>query len=177
MAAMGRQLLATHCPPGAAAPRKPWITEATFALVMAHAHERRCFFDMCGLRTQARMLACLEGWRALAAHARRTPAAAPYTPPATERHDAWLQLEWSMSLARQRLRMIAASGTAGRAARADFALWAEEQARLVGHAAARGQFAPLWALAKRLSGRGTSKGPRALPVILLPDGSVAQSEA
>ena len=41
----------------------------------------------------------------------------------------------------------------------------------------RGQFAPLWALAKRLSGRGTSKGPRALPVILLPDGSVAQSEA
>ena len=40
----------------------------------------------------------------------------------------------------------------------------------------RGQFAPLWALAKRLSGRGTSKGLRALPVILLPDGSVAQSE-
>jgi hypothetical protein len=60
MAAMGRHLLATHCPPGAAAPRKPWITEATFALLMAHAHERRVFFDMCGLRTQARLLACLE---------------------------------------------------------------------------------------------------------------------
>ena len=73
--------------------------------------------------------------------------------------------------------MAAASATAGRAAKADFAKWAEEQARIVGQAAVRGQFAPLWALAKRLSARGTNKGPRALPVILLPDGSVAQSEA
>ena len=34
-----------------------------------------------------------------------------------------------MSIARQKLRMGVASGIAGRAARADFAVWAEEEAR------------------------------------------------
>jgi hypothetical protein len=98
---------------------------------MEHAHQRRCFFDMCALRTQARLLTCLEGWRAVTVSAQGDQGHAIGGLPATPRHDAWLQISWSMSIARQRLRMAAASATAGRAARADFAVWAEDEARRV----------------------------------------------
>ena len=138
-AAFCRQQLAAHCPPEAAAPRKDWLLEPTFQLIMDHATERRRFFALCTGRTQARCRAFLLLWRCSSSLA---GAAAPVAP-ARFNSVPWLQSRWSLCLARQRRAMQRAAAASAQAARVNFTAWLQSQAAAVGAAASRGEFEQL----------------------------------
>ena len=113
-----RQLLALHCPPEAPAPKRPWLAEAAWPALLAHARARKTYFQALRALRRGRAKWVFEAW------ARASPTIARPTLPPPEAYTPML----SRAFARAQRDLRPAAAAATRAAAKCFADWLRTRA-------------------------------------------------
>ena len=117
-----------------------------------HAAERRRWFGAIRSRRQALCRVLFAAWR--------DAAAGEQVPQSATR--VWV--EWCLSISARLRSLKEAALTSRKAVESDFKAWLERKAEEVAKSAEAGDWRPMWALVRKVSGKRASKGPRAIPV-------------